>query len=72
MFGPQHPPRTAAWSGVRTASKLWPASCTKTAPKSRRRHDGIWRGRRSLGHSAPAFLAIQMGRSSEGPRIESS
>eukprot|EP00969_Alexandrium_andersonii_P344429 15224890-Alexandrium_andersonii.AAC.1 len=33
--------------------------------------DGIWRGRRSLGHSGPAFFAIQIRRSSEGPSMVS-
>eukprot|EP00969_Alexandrium_andersonii_P251634 11120792-Alexandrium_andersonii.AAC.1 len=60
MLGPQQPPRTAAWSAVKTASKLRPASWTRTAPKRRRMQVGICKGRRSPGHSGPAFLAIQM------------
>eukprot|EP00969_Alexandrium_andersonii_P255893 11312336-Alexandrium_andersonii.AAC.1 len=41
MLGPQQPPRMAAWSAVRTASRLRPESWTRTAPKRRRMQVGI-------------------------------
>eukprot|EP00969_Alexandrium_andersonii_P319426 14110522-Alexandrium_andersonii.AAC.1 len=56
MLREQSPPLTADYVGEIQGSINGPRTAARVAPTSRRQQEGIWRGRRAPGVSAPCLL----------------